>query len=187
MRKPKLSYDMISSLTTEQLKQLIKSEGTIANQRLQKLRKTGYYDVNPVIAQKWNVFLNENPLATDTQNFSTRTAGRKRSELIKQYKNIRDFLSNPTTTKETKQILKKHSTRLGTNEEVTKRTLQLYGNSGIKNIIPNSDITQKLISEHIKAGYTDEEIIAILTKIEQSQGTQEDLIRELADNVDFLK
>ena len=187
MRKPKLSYDMISSLTTEQLKQLIKSEGKIANRRLQNLRKSGYYEVNPVISQKWNVFLNENPLATNNQNFITNTTNKKRSELIKQYKNIRDFLSNPTTTKETKQILKKHSTRLGTNEEITKRTLQLYGNSGVKNIIPNSDIVQKLITEHIKAGYTDEEVIAILTKLEQSQGTQEDLIRQLAENVDFLK
>ena len=53
--------------------------------------------------------------------------------------------------------------------------------------MPNSDITQKLITEHIKAGYTDDEVIAILTKIEQSQGTQEDLIRQLAENVDFLK
>ena len=44
MRKPKLTYDMISSLTTEQLKQLIKSEGKIANRRLQNLRKSGYYD-----------------------------------------------------------------------------------------------------------------------------------------------
>lgn len=175
-----------NTLTNEQLRKEILSKGRKANLRLSQLRKSGYYEKNPIIANKWNTYLNTSKYATKAGYFKTGSKSESRAELLKQYLQIRQFLGQKTTVKESKEIISRHAERLGISENAVERTLTIYGNSGISAIVDNSDVIQQFISEMVNGGFTDEEINEKLYRLEQSANTQSELIDLMREEMQRL-
>ena len=170
-----------SGLTNEQLKSEILRQGRKANLRLSQLKKSGMYGKNPIITSKWKTFLHESKFATKKNYFKTGSKGENRTELLKHYLQIRQFLGQKTTVKETRGIIKKHAQRLNISEKNVDRVLTLYGSSGMGEKISNSDFVQTFIAEMVKNGFNDNEITSLMNTLENSATTQNemyDLMRE---------
>lgn len=170
-----------SGLTNEQLKAEILRQGRKANLRLSQLKKSGLYEKNPIISSKWNTFLSESKFSTSNNFFKTGSKGETRTELLKHYTQIRQFLGQKTTVKETRNIISKHAKRLNVSEENVDRVLSIFGNTGISAELPNSDFVQQFIAEMVESGFNDNEITSLLNTLEASASTQSemyDLMRE---------
>ena len=170
-----------SGLTNDQLKAEILRQGRKANLRLSQLKKAGLYDKNPIISSKWNTFLNESKFSTSKNFFKTGSKSETRTELLKHYTQIRQFLGQKTTVKETRNIISKHAKRLNVSEENVDRVLSIFGNTGISAELPNSDFVQQFIAEMVESGFNDNEITSLLNTLEASANTQSemyDLMRE---------
>lgn len=70
--------------------------------------------------------------------------------MLKHYVQIRQFLGQKTTVKETKSIMSKHAKRLNISEENVDRVLTIFGNSGIAGNLPNSDLYSNLLLKWLK-------------------------------------
>lgn len=139
-----------STLTNEQLRKEILSKGRKANLRLAQLRKTGLYELNPLIGAKWKTFLQTNKFATKAGYFKTGSKGENRAVLLKQYLQIRQFLGQQTSVKDTRRIIANHAARLGVDEDTAIDTLKLYGSGDIPEIVNNSDVQQSIIKGYSK-------------------------------------
>ena len=176
-----------SGLTNEQLKAEILRQGRKANLRLNQLKKGGYYKKNPIIMAKWDTFLHESKFSTKKNFFKTGTKGETRTELLKHYAQIRQFLGQKTTVKETKSIMSKHAKRLNISEENVDRVLSIFGNSGISAELPNSDFVQQFIAEMVENGFNDSEINSLLNTLESSAKTQNEMYDLMREQMQMLE
>jgi hypothetical protein len=176
-----------SGLTNEQLKAEILRQGRKANLRLSQLKKTGMYSKNPIISSKWNTFLHENKFATKKNFFKTGSKGETRAEMLKHYVQIRQFLGQKTTVKETRAIMSKHAKRLNISEENVDRVLSIFGNSGISAELPNSDFVQQFIAEMVENGFNDNEINSLLNTLESSAQTQSEMYDLMREQLQMLE
>ena len=176
-----------SGLTNEQLKAEILRQGRKANLRLSQLKKSGMYNKNPIISSKWNTFLHESKFSTKKNYFKTGTKGETRTELLKHYVQIRQFLGQKTTVKETKAIMSKHAKRLNISEENVDRVLTIFGNSGISTELPNSDFVQQFIAEMVESGFNDNEITSLLNTLESSAKTQNEMYDLMREQMQMLE
>ena len=176
-----------SGLTNEQLKAEILRQGRKANLRLSQLKKSGMYNKNPIISGKWNTFLHESKFSTQKNFFKTGTKGETRTDLLKHYVQIRQFLEQKTTVKETKNIISKHAERLNISEENVDRVLTIFGNSGIAGNLPNSDFVQQFIAEMVESDFNDNEITALLNTLENSARTQNEMYDLMREQMQMLE
>lgn len=176
-----------SGLTNEQLKAEILRQGRKANLRLSQLKKTGMYGKNPIISSKWNTFLHESKFATKKNFFKTGSKGETRAEMLKHYVQIRQFLGQKTTVKETEAIISKHAKRLNISEKSVDRVLAIYGNSGIADTLPNSDFVQTFIAEMVENGFNDNEINSLLNTLESSAQTQSEMYDLMREQLQMLE
>lgn len=176
-----------SGLTNEQLKAEILRQGRKANLRLSQLKKSGMYGKNPIISSKWNTFLHESKFATKKNFFKTGSNGETRAEMLKHYVQIRQFLGQKTTVKETKAIISKHAKRLNISEKSVDRVLAIYGNSGIADTLPNSDFVQTFIAEMVENGFNDNEINSLLNTLESSAQTQSEMYDLMREQLQMLE
>lgn len=176
-----------NGLTNEQLKAEILRQGRKANLRLSQLKKSGMYGKNPIISSKWNTFLHENKFATKKNFFKTGSEGETRAEMLKHYVQIRQFLGQKTTVKETRAIMSKHAKRLNISEENVDRVLSIFGNSGISAELPNSDFAQQFIAEMVKKGFNDNEINSLLNTLESSAQTQSEMYDLMREQLQMLE
>lgn len=176
-----------SGLTNEQLKAEILRQGRKANLRLSQLKKSGMYEKNPIIASKWNTFLHESKFSTKKNFFKTGSKGESRAELLKHYLQIRQFLGQKTTIKDTKSIITKHAKRLNISEKNVDRVLTLFGNSGISSALSNSDFVQNFMAEMVENGFNDNEISSILNTLENSARTESEMYDLMREQMQMLE
>lgn len=148
----------------------------LANQRLRNLRKSGYYDYNPSIKQKYDTYLTER--GTASKNFKSYSKHWSTSFLKNQVRHIRNFLQAQTSTRDTKNFYKKMQKRFNEyfksnkNDKTeyvtiaeTMEILKLYGESDIASILYSSDQIMYDIAEALRNGYTSNEIKSKLQEI----------------------
>ena len=176
-----------SGLTNEQLKAEILRQGRKTNLRLSQLKRNGMYNKNPIISSKWNTFLHESKFSTKKNFFKTGTKGETRAELLKHYVQIRQFLGQKTTVKETKTIMSKHAKRLNISEENVERVLTIFGNSGISAELPNSEFVQQFIAEMVESGFNDNEINSLLNTLKSSAKTQSEMYDLMREQMQMLE
>lgn len=94
----KLNYSLVKDLTTEQLKQMIKKETSIANKRLQRLYKSDLKNYGEQYGQEFSALLhNTNGFGTQSGYFSKAVKGKSKQQLINQFLQVRSFLSSDIT------------------------------------------------------------------------------------------
>lgn len=176
-KKPNIAEKYLRGLTTEQLQRLIKSEGKQANNRIDQLKKTGVWKYNAVVQGKWdtllaggvnapsmrqteNIIKNRGVLGTPKGHFSTRVKGLSRNALIQQYKQIRQFLSQETTVKGTREQIKKAKELTGVeNEEEFSNFWDLVKRVETILNVP-SDFALEVVKEMRADGMSDNDIIS---------------------------
>ena len=164
-----------SGLTNEQLKAEILRQGRKANLRLIQLRKSGYYKKNPIVMAKWDTFLHESKYATKNNYFKTGSKDENRSDLLKQYVQIRQFLGQQTSVTDTKRIMRKHAKRLNIEVDTVERVLEFYGDNAVLGHMSNSDEAQKFVRDMVTKGFNDDEINAVIDTLEKSAKTESDM------------
>lgn len=164
-----------SGLTNEQLKAEILRQGRKANLRLIQLRKSGYYKKNPIVMAKWDTFLHESKYATKNNYFKTGSKDENRSDLLKQYVQIRQFLGQQTSVTDTKRIMRKHAKRLNIEVDTVERVLEFYGDNAVLGHMSNSDEAQKFVRDMVTKGFNDDEINAVIDTLEKSAKTESEM------------
>lgn len=184
--KPNIKANLIQSWTSEQLVEMIRKEGHIANQRISSLKKSGYYDLNQVIQLKWNSFLKSTEYGTSSGFFSLKTKGKTRQQLMTQYTNIRNFLAGSTRIQDTKEQLRRQADRLGTGVGNVSRIYRLYIQLGLPRDFQDSDLVFNIISERVHKGQTDDEILNAGRRAMDSATTAGEFLREFSENAKYF-
>lgn len=184
--KPNIKANLIQSWTSEQLVEMIRKEGHIANQRISSLKKSGYYELNQVIQLKWNAFLKTTEYGTSSGFFSLKTDGKTRQQLMTQYTNIRNFLSSRTSIQATKEQLRQQADRLETDVDNVSRVYRLYNQLGLPRDYQDSDLVLNIISERVNNGQSDDEILSAGEMAINSATTAKAFLKEFSENAKYF-
>lgn len=166
----------LRSMTNAQLRALIRKEGKLANNRIDRLKRTGMWAYNAIVQGKWNTVLSggvKSPsgkqmdniidsrkvIATPSGHFSVNVKNMSRKVLIQQYKQIRQFLSQKTKVSDTRKQINKAVEATGVEaEELT----DFY--DCMKNVMSilhvDSKAAETTVTELHRAGFTFSDIIA---------------------------
>lgn len=181
-------------MTVKELSSSIKKMAKIANQKLKDIRAKGYENYNTSMIKKWNLLTDnqENPdLVTKKNYFRTGVSHFTKAQLERRYDTLKEFINNKYVSAEwTEQHLKELRDRWNvSSDEDIKTMFDLYREWGYDNYKDSNSILTAMSS--IIEDY-DEEILhnvlmGIADDLDNQGHSEEDYIRELQYNAQFLK